>query len=82
MSGKEKTEIFGKMVANIDGNVVLSIGDMPELVFPPDAAVKIACLMLTMAGCEVKIKDYRITADASRVSARVLNTDARRKYDA
>ena len=79
---KGKTEISGKMVASIDGNVVLSLDGMPELVFPPDAAVKIACLMLTMAGCEVKIKDQQIWADASRVSARAINTDARRKYDA
>ena len=67
---------------NSEGNVVLIFSEEYEIVLPPDTAVKVACLMLTVAGCRVEIKDQQIWADARRVSARAINTDARRKFDA
>ena len=67
---------------NSKGEVVLTFPEEYEIALPPDTAVKLACLMLTVAGCHVEIEGYRIIADASRVSARPINTDARRKFDA
>ena len=67
---------------NSEGEVVLVFTEEYEIALPPNTAVKLACLMLTVAGCQVAIEGYQIWADASRVSARDINTDARRKFDA
>ena len=72
-------EEMGRVIVGDDGNVELTLESGSEM--PPDVAVKIACLLLKAAGCDVVIKDYRIFADASRVSARIPNTDARRRLD-
>lgn len=74
----------GSVSVTDEGNIRVEADEITAgcLELPPLAMTRLALLLLRASGCVLEFNGPIVTVDTGRVSARELNTDARRRLDA